>query len=686
MSTITQTSSYARYLGMVRNLGQNAESVDTLSKQLTSGVKSTDIAAYGPETQKLLDLRSELVKRTNYIQSIDTALPRVQATDKVLTALEKIAADWQSSTLMPFEPGPPSVSSVRNNNAAGMKVTVDTDVSTFNMNAQYTVTAIPSQSQENGSFDVTVTDGLGGKTTQTVNLKRTPPGDGKGWNFEISGGPGAGAVINLNFENLTAAGSSSFNVNFTQANDMRDRVEATMRDIRQYMNERFGDRYLFAGSRFDTEPVMDLAKQQKETTKVTLNGNIVETDDYFEVSINDQIFSYQVAAADTKTITFVAQQLTTLINAADPAIDMTVSTRNGVITLIGNEVGAEYDISSRIVNRTDVENSATNHTTTAATLVAPLTGQIDSFSFNGQGVDIGDTFDFEVEIGNKDDPYNLKYYNEYPTEPRDLPIYQKYTVRYTVTAEDYAAGTATTTSNVADRLRAQFNALSPSPPVTLNAAPGLPLTVTSTRLYDATNHPNYTDMMVVTPSVTNGSIANSVSVAKLPPENASVDAVPTTEPPNLPYYDSDYPDMRKNVKAWDKAKVTADDGLSLEYGVTSTDEAFQTLIEAFRKARAAASNPGSYKENITSALEYMTRAKEQLNSVHAKVASDMATLDTKKTEHKDLNNGVTEQIARIEGVDQTDVAARLSAANTALEAAYTVTAKRQSLSLLNYLA
>lgn len=683
MSTITQTSSYARYLGMVRNLGQNAESVDTLSKQLTSGVKSTDIAAYGPETQKLLDLRSELVKRTNYIQSIDTALPRVQATDKVLTALEKIAADWQSSTLMPFEPGQPSVSSVQNNNATGMKVTVDTDVSTFNMNAKYTVTAIPSQSQENGSFDVTVTDGLGGKTTQTVNLKRNPPGDGKGWNFEIAGGPGDGAVLNLNFENLTAAASSTFSVNFTQANDMRDRVEATMRDIRQYMNERFGDRYLFAGSRFDTEPVMDLTKQQKETTKVTLNGNIVETDDYFEVTVNDQIFSYQVAAADTKTITFVAQQLTSLINAADPALDMTVTTRNGVITMIGNTVGKEFDISSRIVNRTEVDNTANDPAVTAATTTA---GQIDSFSFNGHGVDIGDTFEFDVEIGDKDDPYNLKYYNDYPTEPRDLPIYQKYTVRYTVTAEDYAAGIATTTSNVADRLRAQFNALNPSPPVTIGAGPGQPIVLTSTRMLDTTNHPNYTTMMTTTPTMYNGSIANSVSVAKLPPENASVDTVPTSEPPYLPYYDSEYPDMRKNTKAWDKAKVTADDGLSLEYGVTSTDEAFQTLVEAFRKARAAAANPGNYKDNITSALEYMTRAKEQLNSVHAKVASDMATLDTKKTEHKDLNNGVTEQIARIEGVDQTDVAARLSAANTALEAAYTVTAKRQSLSLLNYLA
>lgn len=683
MSTITQTSTYARYLGMVRSLGTSASNVDKLSEQLTSGVKSKDLSAYGPATQQLLDLRSELVKRTNYIQNIDTALPRVQATDKVLTALEKITSDWQSSTLMPFEPGPPTISSVTDNNAAGMKVKVNTDMSSFAVNAKYTVTAIPSESAGNGWYDVTVTDGLGGRTTKTLSMESKPPGDGKGWNFEINGGPGAGAVLNLDFDKLDSAGNSTFNVTYTQADDMRNRVEAAMRDVRQYLNERFDDRYLFAGSRFDTEPVMDLAKQQRETTKITLNGNIVETEDYFEVKINDQIFSYQVQAADTKTITFVAQQLTSQINAASPALDMQVTTKNGVITLIGNKNGEEFDISSRIVNAPTVDNTANDPTTTAATTTA---GQIDSFSFNGHGVDIGDTFEFTVEVGDRDDPYNLKYYQNYPNETRDLPIYQKYTTRYTVTAADYAAGIATTTSNVADRLRTQFNALSPTPAVTINPGPGQPITLTSNRMLDTTNHPNYTTMMTTTPTMYNGSIANSVSVSKLPPENASVDTVPVTEKPVLPYYDSDYPNMRQNVKAWDKSKVTADDGLSLEYGVVSTDEGFQNLIEAFRKARAAASNPGDYKANIESAMEYMSKARDQIRSVHAKVASDMATLDTKKTEHKDLNNGVTDQIARIEGIDQTEVAARLTTANNAMEAAYTVTAKRQQLSLLNYLS
>lgn len=685
MSTITQTSSYARYLGMVRNLGQTANNVDTLSQQLTSGVKSTNLAAYGAETQKLLDLRSEQVKRNSYVQSIDTALPRVQATDKVLTALEKIASEWQSGTLMPFEPGPPSITSVTNNNAEGMKVSVNTDISSFNMNARYTVTAIPSQTGENGSFDVTLTDGLGGRTMQTINLARTPPGDGNAWNFEIAGGPGAGAVVNLSFDNLTAAASSTFSVNYTQANDMRDRVEAAMRDVRQYMNERFDDRYLFAGSRYDTEPVKDLLTQQRQTSKVTLNGNIVETDDYFEVTVNDQVFSYQVGATDAKTITFVAQQLTSLINAANPALDMTVTTRNGVITLIGDDIGAEFDIEARIINATTVENTANQPTTTAATTTA---GQIDSFSFNGDGVDIGDTFEVGIEVGNPDDPYNLKYYNDYPTEPRDLPIYQKYTVRYTVTAEDYAAG-VTTTSNVADQLRSQLAALSPAPPVTLDATDpgtGQPLVLASTRMLDTVNHPNYTTMMITTPTMYNGSIANSVSVATLPPENVSVGDVPYVKEPYLPYYDADSRDMSKNVKAWDKSTVTADDGLSMEYGVVSTDPAFQTLTEAFRKARAAASNPGKYKEYITEAMELMTQAKDSIRSVHAKVASDMASLDTKKTEHKELGAGVVEQIAKIEGIDQSDVAARLAVASTAMEAAYTVTAKRQQLSLLNYLS
>ncbi len=682
MSSITQVSSYSQYLSLVRNLSNGQNNVDTLSQQLTTGKKSTDLNAYGTDTQKLLDLRSEMARRDNYIQNISTAAPRVQAADKVLTSLEKLASDWQSSNLMPFQPGPASITSPYNANPDAMKVSVDTANSKLTVGARYTVTAVPSDTGSNGSFDVTVTDGLGGKTTRTLNLKTTPPSDGKGYNFTMSGGPGDGTVLNLNFETLAASSNSSFSVSFPQADQMKDRAEGALRDIQEYMNQRFGDRYLFSGSRYSQEPVTDLMAT-KQTSKVTFNGALTNTDDYYEVTVNGKSFGYQIQASDPKTLTFIAQTLNTQINAASPALPMTVSTNNGIITLVGNDPGQSFTVSTRVQNAAQVQNTADLPTTTqAASTTVP---QVQRFSLNGVNVDIGDTFEFEVAVGDPDDPYNQKYYNQYPDEPKDLPAYQSYKIRYTVTDADYAAGT-TTVSAVADKLRQQFAATNPQPPVTIDAlGSGAGISLTSTNTLDP-NHPNRTQLFSTTATVTNGSLENTVSVATLPPEADPISDVPYVDPPDLPFYDSEFRTKGKNPDAYRKSQVSIDDGLNITYGVSADEKGFQTLVQAFRMARVAATHPGQYEEYIGKSRELMSQANEQLRSIHAKVASDSATLENTKTNHTDANATLTERIAQIEGIDQTEVAARLSTSMNTLQAAYTVAGQTKRLSLLNYLS
>ncbi len=683
MSAITQIGNYARHLSQVQNLSNRQAAVDDLTKQLTTGRKSENLRALGPETQQLLDLRAELVRRDNYVQSIDTALPRLKGTDLVLNRLSQLASDWQSNNLMPFEPGPPSVTTPINVNPTGMKVTVNTDTSTFSHNARFTVTAIPSQTMGNGYFDVTVTDGLGGRSTLPIHLDRVPPHDGKGYNFRIAGGPGAGAVVNLSFDQLTSAGSSSFEVNFPEANQMKERAEGALRDIKQYLNERFGDRFLFSGSRFGTEPVRDLL-QTRQTSVVTLNGAVVEEQDYFEVTVNGRIFSHQVSATDPKTITYVARQLTSQLNSASPALPVTFTTANGMITMVAHREDQPFEVSARVHNRTQVDNSVDAPVTQqAATATLP---QIDRISLNGAGVDIGDTFEMKVIIGDPNDRYNLRYYSENPASPRDLPIYQEYVVRYTVTAQDFHSGAVTSVSNVADRLRTAINGLNPAPPVTANAATGLPILLTSTQTLDTTNHPNRTTLFASEVSVVNGSLINTVSVATLPPGAEPQTNPPYAGPPNLPFYDAEHFTATSNVRAWDRARVTADDGLTITYGAVSTDEAFQTLIKAFRMARAAAANPGSYQEFVNQSRELMSLAKDKVRGIQAKVSSDLATLESNKEMHKDAINNVTSRIAKIEGIDETEVAARLRTAMNAMEAAYTVVGQTKRLSLLNYLA
>ncbi|BAI74080.1 hypothetical protein AZL_a05490 (plasmid) [Azospirillum sp. B510] len=682
MSSITGVSSYSKYLSLVRNLSGGQNDINRLSEQLTTGKKSTDLNAYGPEVQKLLDLRAEMANKNNYIQNINTAAPRVQATDKVLTSMESIISSWTSSTTFPFQPGPASVTSPINSNPDGMKVSIDSNKSTLTIGANYTVTAVPSQQGPNGTFDVTVTDGLGGKTTRAINLGTTPPNDGKGYNFTMAGGPGEGAILKLSFDTLKASSSSSFTVSFPQADQVKGRAEGAMRDIQSLLNQRFGDRYLFSGSRFATEPVTDLMATT-QTSKITLNGAVVNADDYFEVTVSGKTFGYQIQASDPKTLTFVAQTLTSQINAASPPLPMTVSTSNGIISLIGQQPGQKFDLSARVVNSATVENSVTSPTTTQTpTTTLP---QVDSFTLNGAAVDIGDTFEFTVAVGDPNDPYNQNYYTKNPTEPKDLPPYQTYTVRYTVSDTDYAAG-VTNVGQVADKLRQTFGTLNPAPPVTINAAgsgPGIALTSTANA---DPNHPNRSTLFSTSAKVTNGSLQNTMSVATLPPQQDSQVNSPYTDPPDLPFYDAEYLTKGKNADAYRKSQVTIDDNLNLTYGVSADEKGFQSLVKAMQMVRTAASNPGKWTEYSTKARELLTQATDQIRSIHAKVASDSATLDNTKSAHTDSIATLTDRVAKIEGIDETEVAARLSSAMNIQQATYTVAGQTQKLSLLNYLA
>jgi flagellin-like hook-associated protein FlgL len=307
------------------------------------------------------------------------------------------------------------------------------------------------------------------------------------------------------------------------------------------------------------------------------------------------------------------------------------------------------------------------------------------FSLNGVNVDIGDTFEFTIAVGDPDDINNQKYYIQNPDAPHDLPPYREYKVRYTVTSTDYDNG-VTDVDAVADKLREAFGNLDPQPPVSINAAgsgAGIELTSNSTQ---PSEHPNLPQLFSASAKMTNGSLENTISVATLPPEATAITDVPGASPPDLPFYDTDYLTKRKDGNAWNKASVTVEDNYSITYGVVSTDPAFQTLISAFRMARTAASNPGKYEEYVTQSRALMSQAKDQLRSVHAKLSSDAATLEEKKTFHQDSMATVTERIAGIEGINQTEVAARLSSSMNSLQAAYTVAGQTQKLSLLNYLA
>ena len=85
-------STYAAYLSNVNGFQRLQTSLATLTQQLNSGEKSSDLTTYGVETQRLVDLRAEIARRQGYMDAIKSASTDVKAYDRVFTSIEDINA------------------------------------------------------------------------------------------------------------------------------------------------------------------------------------------------------------------------------------------------------------------------------------------------------------------------------------------------------------------------------------------------------------------------------------------------------------------------------------------------------------------------------------------------------------------------------------------------------------------
>lgn len=669
MTSVIPLGSYARHVQTLRTLSTAQERVDTLSQQLATGKKSVDLKGFGPDSERLLKLRTELVTRQAYMTAIDTASPRIKAADLVLDRLSSVATDLTSQALIPSNPGTVRVSRPVDRDDDTMAITVNADRSQFNVAAKFTVTAVPSSSTEN-TYDITVHDGLGGRSSVSVNMDLIPPGDGFQHKFTITGGPGDGAVVDLTFDTLQGAGTSSFDVDWPDLAPLRERVKAYLNEVQNLLNERVGDRYLFSGSRYDTEPVDDLLGA-KQVTRITLDGDIGQAGDSYEVIVDGRSFIY-TTTGNEPSISAVASAIAAQLESANPALTPIIDDHNGVITLYAPDNSTKFDVETALIPGPDVIN-------TLSAVAGPSTTQVQFGPAGVTNVEIGDRFTVKVTIGDPDDPFNNQYYLENPTAPRDRPPYQEFEVSYTVTSDDFLPpNSINSVTAVAGQLATLVNGASPAFPVTAtaSASSGL-ITLTPT---------DPTVPFTTEPSVANGKLINTMTVADLPPDYGTLTDGTVTEEPHLPFYDSEYGTVVNRETAWDKASVTIDDSLKIQYGIVSNDPAFQKLIQGMRTTLAAVEHPGTYTETIDLALDFLTRAKDSINAIVAKNASDLATTNITRDAHHAARSALTDQIAGIEGIDPTEVAAKLSTATNNLEAVYTVTARTQQLRLINFIA
>lgn len=120
----------------------------------------------------------------------------------------------------------------------------------------------------------------------------------------------------------------------------------------------------------------------------------------------------------------------------------------------------------------------------------------------------------------------------------------------------------------------------------------------------------------------------------------------------------------------------------VSYGATANDAAFSAAFSAMSKLANATTMSS---EELTAAYEQLVGAIDGVADIQGSISVSAIVLDRASAHQQDLNAFYSEQIVSLRDVDITEIAARLTAYETQLQASYSAIAKLQSLSLADYL-
>lgn len=141
-------------------------------------------------------------------------------------------------------------------------------------------------------------------------------------------------------------------------------------------------------------------------------------------------------------------------------------------------------------------------------------------------------------------------------------------------------------------------------------------------------------------------------------------------------------------------QVRIDDGVTIQYGITADQSAFEKVIRALDNiAQTTFSVPITVAEKqvLNDAITLLTEATENngaqktIGGFAADVALDLRTIDIQKDRHSEFINFATDSIADIENVDTAETLTLLNFQQVQLEASFLIVARLGQLSLSNFL-
>jgi hypothetical protein len=317
----------------------------------------------------------------------------------------------------------------------------------------------------------------------------------------------------------------------------------------------------------------------------------------------------------------IAAKFVSQINAA--GIGITAAVKDGKLLLKADTPGTPFTYTATLATDVGQPSLAPTTKTLVANIPAGATPQTDKVTLSGPIGRIGDVY--EITVNGR-------------------------TVRYTTD------GTEPDMDAIAINLAAQINAA--NPPMAATALPG----------------PVGSGQVVITG--TTGGVALDTKAAVTRPQVVG-DPNPTDYNIHQAAGDSD--------RAWDQAQVTIADQLTINYTFSANAPAIQKMIMSLRIAQSAVVDPDTYQTKMTQAQSLMKDALNGLRALHSSNTVNDTLMSATTLAHQTQISVTTDSTDKIEGVDKNEVAAKIQAAQTQLEAVFSVVGTTGRLSLVNFL-
>jgi hypothetical protein len=331
--------------------------------------------------------------------------------------------------------------------------------------------------------------------------------------------------------------------------------------------------------------------------------------------------SFTVTTNSYDTEADIAAKFVSQINAA--GIGITAAVKDGKLLLESDTPGTPFTYTATLTTDVGQPSVAPTTKTLVANIPAGATPQTDAVTLSGPVGRVGDVY--EITVNGR-------------------------TVRYTTD------GTEPDMDAIAINLAAQINAA--NPPMAATALPG----------------PVGSGQVVITG--TTGGVALDTKASIVRPQVVG-DPRPTDYSVHQAVGDSD--------RAWDQAQITIADQLSISYTFSANAPAIQKMVMSLRIAQSAVQDPDTYQAKMTQAQSLMSDALNGLRALHSANTVNDTLMSATTLAHQTQISVVTDSTDKIEAVDKNEVAAKVQAAQTQLEAVFSVVGSTGRMSLVNFL-